>query len=1558
VYRATERDAERSVALKVLLPDWAGDANKRQRFLDEAEKARKLDHPNIVRVLDVGDSGGRPYIAFQLIDGQDLSHWLATHRPTPQQAVALMLPVVDAVAAAHRAGLVHRDLKPANILIDRDGKPYVTDFGLAATDWEMASGLEGGGAGTPRYMAPEQLAAQGRSVTERTDVFALGMILYELLTGQRPWPFQWTKTRPLGEQVRDYLELISERPPKSPRMLNPDVPAALARVCLRALERDPFQRFSDCLEFADDLRSAMAAPHKPDAQARERQGKPAAISHEFQREYLRRLPLPLVQLYARAHNAKDPRSRYDNTFYLFEVTVKLAASTAVAAYLDEKKGTGPIDAQHPAGRAGQLDLSPFSDPLDRLLAKLALPSFGQWVSILRELARHFGTGPGSAARPLGALWQQLAAPRDDLSGVRALFRRIKHGPDGPPADAAACSLLDLFDALVPFRAGVFGQAGPEFETFYTRELGPLLFPAANELLADGTLELLGPRGARLVSVADRRPTDDGRVEIGIRELIGHESERAASITLAPDEAATLEPNRVAVLWPGRPAPLRLDPLVQYRERDLGEELLFLDRERNTRQAQFLGYTTGQVERDAAQMAGLLSRVVGRPVTVDQLRELAQHSMAEAPSLELLPSPPAAGGEGLGVRGAEPEAVVGDYELLAQIGHGGMGVVYLARQRSLGRLVALKMLPADLTADDVAVARFRREIRHLARSDHPHIVKILSSGATSDDRPYYTMEYVLGCDLETLWQQLRGVGVPPADRGVGVPPADSALPPSASSLGTSTWANAVLSASRKKREQLSSGETVQPQRAQSSQSPEQDSSMESLSSDPLRSPRPLRLDSLLPPFPTVPEIPTDPGGYVRRVCTIIRDAALALQSVHDQGVVHRDVKPANLMLTPDGSRVVLMDFGLAKGQSAGMTSRGASGLLGTLRYAAPEQLAAATLKVGPQADVRGLGVTLWELLTRRRLFGSADDEAKLAASVLHDEVPALRTIDRSFDRDLEAIVARATERNAADRIESAGRLAEYLQLWLDGRSVPIRTPGRVEQVRRWVRHNPSLAGLAATVATLLVVVAAGSLVFAHRERDRTRVIGKALDEKSAALTEKTAVLAREEVATKSLKHTQARLFIDRAMEHQSAGRHDEALLDLFRAWKTAPPQDPLRDSAAILFAGRIRRVGIRLTHDERVEAIGFDALRNQILTASNNRIQRWDGSNGSPVEPTRAVALGYPVALETFSPDGRFVAGLIRRKRPRVWDADTGTALASPSAPELVTAFATSPDGARMITGDIAGTVQLCDARNGVPVGPRVSLPGIPRAVAFTPDGPRAVITLDASTLQICDCNTGKPIGEPLQLSGASDRIVFSPTGSVLATLTETTESPVRIWDTRTGRAVGEPLRHESTVTSVAFSPDGKRVVTGSVYVRVCEVETGRAVGEPLRHESLVSSVAFSPDGKRVVTGSLDKTARVWEVETGRAVGEPLRHEANVTSVAFSPDGKRVVTGSDDKTARVWEVETGRAVGEPLRHESSVNSVAFSPDGNRGSREAGMTRRGCGRSRRGGRWVSRCAMRPT
>lgn len=756
------------------------------------------------------------------------------------------------------------------------------------------------------------------------------------------------------------------------------------------------------------------------------------MDQAFRREYLLRLPLPLAQLYSRAHNAKDTRTRHDNCFYIFESLIKLAACPLIGTYLDDlRRGKAHVP------------------QADKALSHLALPSLGQWVGMLRELARHYGESETTRGHPLRLVWRQLTRKHTvaDAPGIVGLYRRIKHGPDGKLSADTTCNLLDLFDKIVRYRNDVVGHGGPRFDAFFESEMGPLMFPAVNEVLAERTFEPMGPPGTRLVYLTEMRMIEEGKFEVSLRELVGLQGERSAPMTFDSDMVDTLKSRfgsfpGLALLWPGWAAPMRLGPMMRFRESEVADEVLLLNRDRGGRQVEYLSYTTGRTERDAEMagaMAMILTAVSDRTVTEDDVRNFEKQSRSDSESVEGL--------LGDSRLGHARTTMLGDYELLAELGRGGMGVVYLARQASLGRVVALKTLPGDLSSNDKALARFRREMRVLGNCEHPNIVKLLDSGTLADGQMYYTMEYVPGADLEQVWKELSKTA---ADQDV-------------TTLESSAFTTALRQASQGKRADVKTRyqRTISPLLRRREE--EEDEPMQ------------------LPPLP-LPELADsissaqDHDHYVDRVVELIRDAARALHTVHEQGVIHRDVSPGNLMLTPDGQRIVLMDFGLAKGGGESLSVSMGAGFMGKLRYAAPEQLASAVLDVGAPADVRGMGATLWELVTRKRLFGEAGDERALATMIHQRDVPRLRDVDPGFDRDLEAIVARATEREIDKRIQTAEELADYLDLYLAGASLPIRPPTTRELLGRWVRRRKALVASVVLVLTLIT----GILVIAFHE----------------------------------------------------------------------------------------------------------------------------------------------------------------------------------------------------------------------------------------------------------------------------------------------------------------------------------------------------------------------------------------------------------------------------------------------------------------------------------------------
>ncbi len=251
VYRARQLPVGRIVALKRIHAALASPSIL-QRFRLEAEAVATLDHPNIVPIYEVGVQAGQPFFSMKLIEGGNLTSWLAEHPNQLRDAVAILAVVARAVHHAHQRGILHRDLKPGNILIDRDGTPYVTDFGLAK---RLAPGPadsdvthSGTIVGTPSYMAPEQ-AESRKDLTTAVDVYSLGVILYEMLTGRPPFT---------GDSPLDVLLKVVEQEPPPPRLVHPGADRDLEAICLRCLDKNPARRLGSAGELADDLERWLA----------------------------------------------------------------------------------------------------------------------------------------------------------------------------------------------------------------------------------------------------------------------------------------------------------------------------------------------------------------------------------------------------------------------------------------------------------------------------------------------------------------------------------------------------------------------------------------------------------------------------------------------------------------------------------------------------------------------------------------------------------------------------------------------------------------------------------------------------------------------------------------------------------------------------------------------------------------------------------------------------------------------------------------------------------------------------------------------------------------------------------------------------------------------------------------------------------------------------------------------------------------------------------------------------------------------------------------------------
>src|SRR6185295_8268795 len=255
VYRVDDLKLGQTVALKFLPDSLAHDPARLAQFHNEVRVARTISHRNVCRTYDIGDADGQPFITMEYVDGEDLASLLRRIGRFPQdKAVEVARQICAGLAAAHERGVLHRDLKPANVMIDGDGHVRITDFGLAA----LAGSVDNVRAGTPAYMAPEQLA--GREVTPRSDIYALGLVLYELFTGKRVFE---------AKTLNELLALHESSSVRTPSSVVRDLDPTIERAILRCLETDPARRpasalaVSAALPGGDQLAAALAAGETP-----------------------------------------------------------------------------------------------------------------------------------------------------------------------------------------------------------------------------------------------------------------------------------------------------------------------------------------------------------------------------------------------------------------------------------------------------------------------------------------------------------------------------------------------------------------------------------------------------------------------------------------------------------------------------------------------------------------------------------------------------------------------------------------------------------------------------------------------------------------------------------------------------------------------------------------------------------------------------------------------------------------------------------------------------------------------------------------------------------------------------------------------------------------------------------------------------------------------------------------------------------------------------------------------------------------------------------------------
>jgi WD40 repeat protein len=648
-----------------------------------------------------------------------------------------------------------------------------------------------------------------------------------------------------------------------------------------------------------------------------------------------------------------------------------------------------------------------------------------------------------------------------------------------------------------------------------------------------------------------------------------------------------------------------------------------------------------------------------------------------------------------------------------------------------------------------------------------------------------------------------------------------------------------------------------------------------------------------------ERPTNWPTFFQTVAKLGIQAAEALEHAHSLGVIHRDIKPGNLMVEGEpgasatGVRLWIADFGLAHCQGgADLTMSG--DLLGTLRYMSPEQALAKRIIVDHRTDIYSLGATLYELLTLEPAFNGKDRQEVLRQIAFEDPKPP-RRLKRSIPTELETIVLKAMEKNPAERYATAQDFADDLRRFLKGEPIRAKPVGLVNRTIKWARRRPIVVALLVVSGLALLALAGAGVGMFYNSRLQA-ALDQSLEQKGIAQAQKE--IAHQERTEADKQRGLARRFL-----------YFSRVGLAYRAWQDA----------------RITRMQELL--DKLQPQDGDEDLRSF----------EWYYLKRLLGHHSLLTLKGHASAVDcvAFSKDGKRLASASSDQTAKIWDASTGREILTIKCNAgTVASVAFSPDGKRLATG--TDELKIWDAKSGHQLSPFRGHTGPIYSVTFSPDGKELATTSGDKTVKVWDVETGKPILSIKQEDASfMFPLAFSPDGKHLA---GGVGGLVKLWDKATGQEVCSFQAGTNYVWSVAFNSDGKRLATaGDVtdMLRVWDALDGRKLIslKRQRHTDWIRSVAFSPDDKRVATASEDRTVRIWDANDLEEIQSFKGHTDRVLSVAFNQDGKRVASASSDQTVMVWDATVAQEVllckGDDENYDNRAAwSLSFGPDSQR------------------------------
>lgn len=720
---------------------------------------------------------------------------------------------------------------------------------------------------------------------------------------------------------------------------------------------------------------------------------------------------------------------------------------------------------------------------------------------------------------------------------------------------------------------------------------------------------------------------------------------------------------------------------------------------------------------------------------------------------------------------------------------------------------------------------------------------------------------------------------------------------------------------------------------------------------------------------------DRGLSPRRRLQLFHEVCEAVAHGHQKGVIHRDLKPGNVLVDSSG-RTKVIDFGVARSTAADIasttTQTHAGALVGTPQYMSPEQFDADPADIDVRLDVYALGVILHELLTGRPPYDVRQRPIHEVARIVREEPPPpMKGFDRRIHRDVAIITAKCLEKDRTRRYSSATELAADIGRHLAGEPIAAEPPTIRDVLLRlaW-RHRVAAVAGGAIVATLVAAVVGISAFAIRAERERIRAVAASerADSESRMAIRRLYVanLYRIGDLAQTASYGAGRALLEETLALRAGGERGAlAAADAPLPLELRILAAELEPSLAVLDAGRGLR-SLVFSDDGRLIAAGDEegavslwdvttALRDggrpafrwlagrggavqsvefsgdgsRLLTAGADRVARvWDVASPNAVGPLVSL-VGHEGPLEraTFSPDGRSIATCSWDGTARLWDTARGVVrVVLRGGRGRMSHVAFSPDGSLLATGDGEGTARIHDADTGAERVVLAGHGGQLYGLSWSPDNALiATASLDR-TARVWDARTGECRHLLEGHEGWVRAVAFSSDGMLIATASE--DGTTRTWDSATG-ALLTTIAHDSPVSGVRFSPDGRQLLARTANLAASVWD--RHAGEPqyLRgHTAPISGLSFSPDGAIVATASADGTIRLWDAaRSGRLPSLDFPPSRRVV-FQFSPDGGLFAAAAEDGSIRVWDAATGDERLLIADVPGRRSGISFTPDGRR------------------------------